>query len=1065
MKQERFELIDRILDEVLDCPTLERPALLALKCGSDHALRSQIETLIKSLAESEDFIERNEFATVKELVEKDSDELTGKKIGAYRLKKLLGEGGMSAVYLASRIDDFEKQVAVKIIPSFDYRRRSAENFRRERQILAHLEHPNIARILDGGTTPDGVPFIVMEYVDGLPLDRFCRENGLSIKEKLELFKKVCEAVTFAHQNLIVHRDLKPSNIFVTRSGEVKLLDFGIAKLLDADAFGIADNKTFDGNALTLEYASPEQIGGRSITVASDVYGLGVILYELLTETRPHNFSGKSLGEIIRLIETKEPVVPSKIKDSGSGSQNSDLDAVVLKALAKAPSERYQTTDNFCADITNFLENKPVAARPGAAFYRLKKYVRRHRVESMVALLVSFLMIGWLVTFVWQVRSEQERSRINRRTAYAAEMILAANEYENSNLNRLREIVEKYRPAKGDEDLRGFEWYFLNNLLDPPSKLAAFRHPDEVWNAEFSPDGKFIASACNDSGVRLWNIETGEMRRISEQKGAWKVSFYPDGKRLAVASSSNSNPIVKIYEISTGKEVFTLEKHTKRIRALDVSPDGKSIATGGMDGNVIIWNAESGAELRRFSFSMPDKNIEFYDVRFSKSGDRLVVSGFETFAVFDTRTWQKRQLENAKFIDKNVLLNAWKIQISPLGKTIALGMFTGEVVFLDAETLQILRVLKLHQANVKSLAFSADGKILATASWDRTVKFVDVQTGEILNELRAHFAGVHEIAISPDGKTLATASGDFYLNLWNTEQVSKADSILTNASIAAFDAAAENAFVWSNSSSEITGWDLKQKQKKWTVKPSINAFSITAGEQKNRIAFGERDGIISIFDSANGTQLRRIKSFDKTIFAIAFAPDGQRLYAADEGGSIKSFDAETGAEIFAVKAHADIIKALSISPDGKYLASGGNDKAVKIFDALTGREIFAFGGNSKPLYKTVFSPDGKLLAATGADDRVRLWNVGNGKLWREFSGMSGGIFAVCFSPDGKRLATASDVGTIRLWDIETGEQVLAFTAGQTQINLLKFSADGSAILSLDGNGKISVWAAYKQPSDQ
>lgn len=1056
MNQERFKKIDAILDEVLEVSTLERARILDERCVDDSDLKREIYKLLGSLDNADDFIETPEFTPVKQFFEKDTDEFINKKIGAYQLKKLLGTGGMSAVYLASRIDDFEKEVAVKIIPAFENRKQSADNFRRERQILARLEHPNIARILDGGTTTNGKPFIVMEYVDGLPLDIFCRENNFSTKEKLELFLKVCGAVTFAHQNLIVHRDLKPNNIFVTKNGDVKLLDFGIAKLLDADSFGLAEDKTFDGNALTPEYAAPEQIVGGNITVASDVYGLGVILYELLTEKRPHDFRGKSLGEIIKIIETKEPIAPSKIRNSKLKIQNAELDSIVLKSLAKNPAERYQTANDFCADITNFLEDKPITARTATTVYRLKKYVRRNRVESLVTLLVSFLIVGWLITFVWQIRKEQAQARLNGQTAYAAEMILAANEYENSNLNRLREIVEKYQPENGEEDLRGFEWYFLNNLLNPPSKIAAFQHADEVWNAEFSPDGKLIASACNDNVVRVWNVETGAMRETSEQKGAWKVSFYPDGKRFAVASSSSSDPLVKVYETESLREVITLKNHTKRIRALDVSPDGKLIASGSLDGNVIIWNAETGEEIRRFSFSTPEQNIEFYDVQFSKKGERLAISGFEIFIVFDTRTWEKRQIENEKFIDKNVLLNAWKIQFSPLEKTIALGTFTGEVVFLDAGTLEILRVLKLHQSNIKSLAFSADGKTLATASWDRTVKFIDVQTGEIVNELRGHFAGVHEISFSPDGKTLATAAADFNLNLWNAEQVSKSNSILTNASIAAFDASGENALVWNNSNFEFADWNLRDKQKKRAAKLNINAFSISVNRKKNHVIFGERDGIVSIFDAANGAEIKRIKAFEKNIFAAVFAPDGKRFYAADESGSVKSFDAESGEEIFEIRAHNDIIKALDISPDGKFLASGSNDKTVKIHEAATGKEIFRLEGNTKPLYKTTFSPDGKFLVSTGADDAARIWSVESGKLLHEFSGMSGGIFAVAFSSDATRLATASDVGTIRLWNTENGEQVLAFTAGQKQITNLQFSADGKTLLSIDATGKISFW---------
>ncbi len=1053
MKQDRFSKIDSLLDAVLDAPTLEREKILDEECKEDATLKTEVLKLLSALENSDDFIESSSFGNVKNFLdEPETDHFIGKKIGAYQLKKLLGRGGMGAVYLATRIDDFEKEVAVKIIPPFENRRESAENFRRERQILALLSHKNIAQILDGGTTEKNTPFIVMEYVDGLPLNEFCRKKNLTVREKLELFQQVCAAVSYAHQNLVVHRDLKPNNILVGGDKTVKLLDFGIAKMLDSDVFGTDENKTFDGNALTLEYASPEQINGENITVASDVYSLGVILYELLTEKRPHDFKQKSLAEILQIITKENPLAPSEVQDSRFKIQDSELDAIVLKSLAKSPSERYKSVGEFSRDIENYLNFLPISARPSSNFYKFKKYIQRHRIETAIAALVLFLIVGWLVTFVWQSRKEQVQSLENRRAAYSAEMILAANEYENANLNRLKELVEKY--SNENENLRGFEWNFLNNLLNPPSKIATFTHSDEVWNAEFSPDGKFIAAACNDNRAWIWNVETGSFIQTEEQKGAWKVSFFPDGKRLAVSSSSSSNPVVKIYETTTAKEILTLRGHTKRVRALDVSPDGKIIATGSQDGNIIIWNAETGAEIKRFAFATTEKGTEFQDVQFSKRGDKLAISGFEVLAIFDMKTWQKKQISPEKFLDKNVLLNGWKIAFSPLEKTLALGTFEGNVAFLDAETLEIIRVLKLHQSNVKSLAFSADGRVLATGSWDRTVKFVDVQTGEIINELRGHFAGIHELFFSPDGKILGTASADFDINLWNSEAVSNANALLTNANISASNADGNELFTLSNVSGNLVHWRIADKKSVWTTAVGFKGFSMDFSPATNRLAIGENNGTISIFDSESGVPMQKSTAHNRAIFALRFSPDGRRIFAAYEDGLLKSFDAENLVEIFSIQAHKDLFKGLDATE--KFIVTGGNDNLVKIIEADTGKIVFTLEGNTKPLYKTLFAPDSKTFVSTGADDTARIWNLADGKLLKTLSGMSGGIFAVTFSPDGKRLATASETGVIRLWNTETSEQVLAFTASQKQIVALRFTADSKTLISTDINGKVNFW---------
>jgi Serine/threonine protein kinase len=1062
MNSDRFRQIDAILDEVLEVSTLECEKILDAHCGNDADLKREVLDLIGSLKTDDDFIETPATTVKNFLQEEPNDYLIGKKIGVYEIVRLLGKGGSGVVYLAKRIDDFEKEVAVKIIPAFENSRRSSENFRRERQILARLEHPNIARILDGGTTPENVPYLVMEYIDGLPLNVFCEKNGLSLRERLELFQDVCRTVAFAHQNLVVHRDLKPNNILITKDGKVKLLDFGIAKLLNPDILDFRENKTLDGSALTPEYASPEQINGENITMASDVYSLGVILYELLTNRRPFDFRGKHLTEILKIVHKEEPLAPSSFQSSKFKSRDSEIDAIVLKSLAKSPRERYQTVEEFRFDIQNYLNGLPISARPQTNFYRFGKYVKRHKFESAVGAVFLLVLFGWFITAILQAQRAQMQALENRRQAYSAEMILAAEEYENANLNRLREILEKYEPKEGEEDLRGFEWYFLNNLLNPSNKIAVLRHEDDVWNVAFSPDGNLLATVSNDNFVHLWDVSTKQKIAAVPQKGAWKITFFPDGSRLAVSSSSREEPVVKIYETATLKEILTLKEHTKRVRALDVSPDAKTIVTAGYDGKLIIWDAESGNELRRIDLLSPrnagnTNDTEVYDISFSKNGDKLLVSGFEHLLVFETKNWRRKETNVDEFIERNISLAAWKAIFSPLEKTIVLGMYTGEIVFLDAETLEILRVLKVHQANVKSLAFSADGKILASGSWDRTVKFIDIQTGEVVNELRGHFAGIHELAFSPDDSMIATASGDLTVNLWDSKRVLDSNSVLTGALLVEIQPDGKKAYSWSNVNSDFVGWDLVEKGRKiWTRRINSGVLALIYGEKVERLFFSERDGVVSMYDAHDGKEIKRAGFFVSNIQSMAISPDNRRLFISDENGTIKAVDTDSFEEKLVFKAHSAIIKTIAVSPDGRFLATGSNDKTVKIFEAETGREKMVLNGNTKPLYQVSFSADGEFIAAGGADDIARIWRVSDGNLVQTFSGMTAGVFALTISPDGKRLATSSDVGLIRLWNTETGAQVLAFTASQKNINKLAFSEDGKSLMSVDVNGKLNWW---------
>jgi eukaryotic-like serine/threonine-protein kinase len=317
---------------------------------------------------------------------------TGRRLGPYRVVRPLGQGGMGAVSLAVRDDaEFHKQVAIKTL-KFELDSGSAvARFRHERQILAHLEHPNIARLLDGGTTEHGTPYIVLEFVDGLQIAEWCQQRRLMIDDRLRLFCQVCDAVQYAHQHLIVHRDIKPGNILVTSDGVPKLLDFGIAKLLDGAALAGLHTMQTSGPMMTPDYVSPEQVRGQPVSTATDVYGLGAVLYELLTNTRPHELRTYDPAEIARVVCETDVRPPSAM---GNRHLRGDLDTIVLKAMQKEPSRRYSSVTALTEDIRRYVEGLPVAARPDTAIYRATKFVRRHRlgVVATVAVVVS-LAIG------------------------------------------------------------------------------------------------------------------------------------------------------------------------------------------------------------------------------------------------------------------------------------------------------------------------------------------------------------------------------------------------------------------------------------------------------------------------------------------------------------------------------------------------------------------------------------------------------------------------------------------------------------------------------------------------
>ena len=311
MESEDWLLLKEAFNAIVNLLESERAAALE---KYDENIRSKVEILINANEEADDFIVEPAYIEVGFSEEDETDFYIGKQIDAYKILEEIGHGGMGTVYLASRRDDFEKRVALKLIKRGMDTNSVLKRFMLERQILARLEHPNIANLLDGGSTEDGLPFLVMEYVKGLPVTKFCASGALNIEERLDLFQKICSAVSYAHQNLIVHRDLKPSNILVTPEGVPKLLDFGIAKLLDPDWLADSTEATVTMfRIMTPEYASPEQIRGLPITTTSDVYSLGVVLYELLTGKRPYKIESRLPEEIAKMILTEKPVKPSDRK--------------------------------------------------------------------------------------------------------------------------------------------------------------------------------------------------------------------------------------------------------------------------------------------------------------------------------------------------------------------------------------------------------------------------------------------------------------------------------------------------------------------------------------------------------------------------------------------------------------------------------------------------------------------------------------------------------------------------------------------------------------------------------
>lgn len=416
MPDANWDRIQELFLDAADLPPLERAAFLDRNCAGQPALRAEVESLLAADRSSGNSTMRPVASAIREAAGVMLDgSMVGRRLGPWLLVREIGRGGMGSVFLATRDDEqFHKEVALKLIRHGMDTEDVLSRFRQERQILASLDHPYIARLLDAGTAPDGRPFFVMEYVVGQSLDEYCESRQLSIRQRCDLFLKVCEAVAYAHRKLVIHRDLKPANILVSpdQNGEPapKLLDFGVAKLLDPADAKSGQRTSLEQRAMTPQYASPEQVRAEPMTTSTDVYSLGAILYELLSGVRAHNLSSTASRDVERVICEVEPPKPSEATPTRRTQLQGDLDAIVGMAMRKEAELRYLSVEALAADVRNYLGARPVWARQGDFTYRATRYLRRHRVSLSVGLMLFLALAGGAAVSTWQaIRAAREQA--------------------------------------------------------------------------------------------------------------------------------------------------------------------------------------------------------------------------------------------------------------------------------------------------------------------------------------------------------------------------------------------------------------------------------------------------------------------------------------------------------------------------------------------------------------------------------------------------------------------------------------------------------------------------------
>jgi serine/threonine protein kinase/WD40 repeat protein len=1025
-------------------------------------------------------------------------EREGDRIGRYKLLQRIGEGGCGVVYMAEQEEPVRRRVALKVIKLGMDTRSVIARFEAERQALAMMDHPNIAKVLEAGATDTGRPYFVMELVRGIRITDYCDQNSLPTEARLSLFSQVCHALHHAHQKGIIHRDIKPSNILVTlHDGRPvpKVIDFGIAKATDqrlTDKTLFTEFTTFIG---TPAYMSPEQaeMSGLDIDTRSDIYSLGVLLYELLTGKTPFDpetLLRSSLDECRRIIREDEPLRPStrvatmldteltttarmrRTETSRLIHQlQGDLDWIVMMCLDKDRTRRYASANDLALDIGRFLESEPVEARPPSNLYRLRKLFHRHRGAFAAAAAIAVILVagatlstslairairaerqarsGQVTETHLRQQAESERARAERESAaarlneYIADINLAQRSLADGNLGRALLLLNKHRPAAGEIDLRGFEWRYLWQLCQGDEHTALPDQDGPVHCLVFGRDGHWLAIG-KQAELSIYNLSSRTLI-TNLPKGGLSMALTPNGQFLVASSPSTT----RLWDTTTWTERKALPENAGPV---SLSTDGRQLATLSSDG-VTIWDTEKWQVIKTLPDALPPMTI-------APDGQRAVAGSISNLVIYNWGEGSRPPLELAD--STNIFFR---------GPPFARNRPRGEESARDFFRLYT-RMQRFNAEN--GLSYSPDGKFVTAArnslsEWGVFVVSIwDTQTGEHAvmpddPDHVEHTGSIEGLAFAPDGHSLATASADHSIRIWNFDSRRRVMTLQGHVSEVWSIAFSPDGKTIASGAKDgsVRLWPIRSREDVIPGTWSPLAFSkdgrILAALNRERtlvflnLATSEAEEQFPLDDEQGRGRRFRF------VFPVALSAN-LRMVAYSVGGDSLHFIDTLTQETNSVKTPDPSTESLFLTSDGRTLITSANrGRTVRLWD-LPGATNSVLPTEASRL---LLSADDRSLAVMTRSNVVQIWDLPTQSVRATLAIDAQPSMGMAFSHDGRYFAFVGPDDAVRIYDTITSRLLGTCTGHKQRVWSIAFTPDSRTLASVSDDSTLKLWNVATQ----